>query len=313
MAVYYLSAKTISRGSERSACAAAAYCAAEKISDERTGLTFDFTNKGGVIYSEIIAPTGSPALATIRTELWNGAEQAEEKSTRRAKATTAREIIVALPHELYRDAQIALAREFALYFVNTYGVAVDFSIHEPSKEGDQRNYHVHFMLTDRRITDAGFAGKVREFNVANGGRANMTAIRKQWGEIANRFLDRAGVHNGIDHRSNKSQGLDREATIHLGVAATALERRGVVTERGNWNRNIIKINELRAKSEELDETISEQHKLGQLKATETSKPSAINMTLDEIIREAKAEAKVARELQRTLALDHSSRDRGGGR
>ena len=250
MDFFHLSAKTISRKCQ-SSCAAAAYCAAEKIKDERTGITYDYTWKGGVIYSEIFTPAGSPTWAFNRSELWNSAELAEEKSTQRAKATTAREFIIALPYELDKDAQIASAREFALYIVNTYGVVVDFSIHEPSKEGDERNFHVHFILTDRRITDAGLAGKVRELNIANGGRANIAAIREQWAEIANRFLARAGVLERIDHRSYKSQGIDREPTIHLGIAATALERRDVATERGNHNRNVAEINAIRVKLETL--------------------------------------------------------------
>ena len=67
MAIYHCSASVISRR-YRSACAAAAYCAAEKITDERTGLTHDYTRKDGVMHSEILAPAGTPAWATIRRE-----------------------------------------------------------------------------------------------------------------------------------------------------------------------------------------------------------------------------------------------------
>lgn len=387
MAIYHFNATAISRSSGRSACAAAAYRAAEKITDQRTGIIYDFTRKGGVLYSEIMAPAGSQIWAISRAELWNRAEQAEDTSTRRATATTAREFNIALPHELDSDAQLASSREFALYLVTTYCVAVDFSIHEPSKEGDTRNYHVHFMLTDRRITDAGFADKVRELNIFNGGKANIASIREQWSKIANRFLDRAGVHEGIDHRSYKSQGLNREATTHLGVAAAALERRGETSERGDRNRVAQEINTLRAKLGEVGETmhalelaetceskeaadtnhaessntliaiaecgefvsmnaeqytafsqptsagdfdpaditgrtpdsrseaaaLSEQQKLDQQKVTETLKPSATKITHEEMVKEAKAKAKAAKELRRMLALDHPSRDRSRGR
>ena len=255
MAIYHCSSTTISRGAGRSACAAAAYRAAAKITDERTGLTHDFTRKGGVLHSEIITPVESPTWATNRAKLWNCAEQAEDKSTRRATATTAREFIIALPHELDRDAQLAAAREFALYLVNTYGVTVDFSIHEPGKEGDKRNHHAHFMITDRIMTHDGFADKVRQLNIYNGGKANIALIRKQWAVIANLFLERAGVHEGIDHRSYKSQSLDLEATTHLGVAVTAMERRGEATERGDRNRAALEINTLRGEIEEVGETI----------------------------------------------------------
>ena len=255
MAIYHCNATTISRSSGRSACAAAAYRAGEKIIDERTGLIHDFTRKGGVLHSEIVAPVGASTWATNRAKLWNRAEQAEDKSTRRASATTAREFNIALPHELDREAQIASCQEFAQYIVDTYSVAVDFSIHEPSKEGDNRNRHVHFMLTDRRITESGFAAKVRELNIFGGGKANIVTIRERWAKIANCFLERGGIHEGIDHRSYKSQGINREATTHLGVIATALERRGVATERGDRNRTAQKINELREELEDAGETM----------------------------------------------------------
>ena len=274
MAIYHFSATTISRSTGRSACAAAAYRAAEKITDERTGITYDFTKKGGVLYSEINAPAGSPKWTSSRAELWNSAEQAENASTRRATATTAREFNIALPHELDRDAHIALVREFALLIVTTYGVAVDFSIHEPGKDGDQRNHHVHLMLTDRRITDVGFTVKVRELNIFNGGKANIASIREQWAGIANRFLERAGVLEGIDHRSYKSQHIDREATTHLGVAATALERRGVATERGDRNRVAQEINALRKEFEEVGETMHAQELAERYEGKEVAKIEA---------------------------------------
>lgn len=255
MTIYHLKASSIGRSKGRSACAAAAYQSADKIKDERTGITFDYTHKSRVRYSEIIAPAGSPTWTINRAELWNHAEQAEENSTRRATATTAREFVIALPHELGCDDQLILTREFAQYIVTTYGVVVDFSIHEPSREGDNRNFHAHLMLTDRRITDAGFAGKLRELNIFNGGKMNIASIREQWAKIANRFLERARVLEFIDHRSYKSQCIDRVATIHLGVATTAMERRGVATERGDWNRTVLENNALRMKFEKVRETM----------------------------------------------------------
>ena len=250
MAIYHCSVSVISRKG-RSVCAAAAYCAAEKIKDERTGITHDFTHKGGVLYSEIIAPAGSPVWATNRAELWNHAEQREEKSTRHAIATTAREFRLALPHELNSGERITLTRAFGQYLVNNYGVAVDFSIHAPDKEGDDRNFHVHMLISDRSLTDAGFAGKLRVLSPQNGGRKHLVAIRKQWAESVNSILERSGFHEFIDHRSFKSQLIDREPTIHLGVAATALERRGDVTERGNFNRKVAEINAIREERETL--------------------------------------------------------------
>lgn len=244
MAIFHFSAKTIGRSAGRSACAAAAYRAGEKITDERTGQAHDFTRKRGVVLSEIVVPFGVPSWATNRAELWNRVERAEDKSTRRAVATTAREFVIALPHELSKGEQSDLTREFARFLVAKFGLVVDFSIHEPSQRGDKRNRHAHLMLTDRRINEDGFAGKVRELNPFNGGKANLIKIRGQWAKIANCFLERARVQARIDHRSYEAQGIHRAPTIHMGGAATAMERRGEVSENGNRNRSVLEINAL---------------------------------------------------------------------
>ncbi len=287
MAIPHCSAKTISRSLGRSICAAAAYRSGGKIKDKRTGIIYDFTRKGGVLHSEIFVREGSPSWTTNRAELWNRAEQAEDKSTRRATATTARELIIALPHELDRYAQRNLAREFAQYLVITYGVAVDLCIHAPGKDADKRNDHAHLLLTDRRITEAGFADKVRELNIANGGRENIGSIREQWAKITNLFLERAGVHEKIDHRSYKSQGIDREATTHLGVAATALERRGVATKRGDRNRVAREINALREEFEKMCETMLALELAETYEVKETAEIEAIEeadaVTITELI------------------------------
>src|ERR1700726_4228532 len=98
VANYSLHVKTVSRSTGRSVVAAAAYRAAETIGDDRLGVVWDFTRKRGVLHSEIITPAGAPEWAEDRAELWNAAERAEDRSTRRSSAATGRDIIVALPH-----------------------------------------------------------------------------------------------------------------------------------------------------------------------------------------------------------------------
>ena len=77
MAIYHCSIKTVSRSGGRSAVAAAAYRAGEKLKDERCGLLCDYSRKQGVEHSEIVAPENAPAWATDREALWNAAEAAE--------------------------------------------------------------------------------------------------------------------------------------------------------------------------------------------------------------------------------------------
>lgn len=173
-------------------------------------------------------------------------EKAEDKSTRRAKATTAREFRLALPHELDDKGRLACVRAFAHYMVDTYGVVVDFSIHLADRDGDERNFHTHILVSDRRITDAGFGGKVREFNLAAGGKKHIAAIRQKWADIANEHLAAAGIDAKIDHRSYKAQWIDRDAAEHMGPAATAMERRGEGSDIGDRNREIKAGNNARA-------------------------------------------------------------------
>jgi len=72
MAIYHASTKSLSRSSGRSAVAAAAYRAADKLIDERSGQQHDYSKKGGVVHSEIIPP--SYGMTLTRSALWNAAE-----------------------------------------------------------------------------------------------------------------------------------------------------------------------------------------------------------------------------------------------
>lgn len=62
--------------------------------------------------------------------------------------------------------------------------------------------------------------------------------RQGWAEICNQALEQNGHAERIDHRSYERQGLDIIPTIHLGAAASQMEKRGIRTERGNINREI---------------------------------------------------------------------------
>ncbi|WP_089290834.1 MULTISPECIES: MobQ family relaxase [unclassified Azospirillum] len=312
MAIYHCSASTIGRSRGRSIVAAAAYRAGIALTDQRTGLLHDFTRKRGILHAEIMAPLGSPAWATDRAKLWNAAEQAEDKSTRRATATTGREFCLALPYELTRAQRLALVRAFARYMVDTYGVVVDFALHAPDRRSDDRNFHAHLLITDRRMTDAGFGEKVRELNLANGGKKNVCAIRKAWADITNRHLEMAGIDMRIDHRSYEAQWIDREATRHLGPSASAMERRGESSDVGDANRAVMARNQERAAIEaatveagkkQRDEEVKRQrraHAKAEDSATRTHDPAAILLALTER-RATFSEAELKAILKRTVS------------
>ena len=227
MAIFHLSVKTVSRSAGRSSTAAAAYRAGVEITDERTGEIHDYERKSGVESAELFLPSGSPEWATDRAKLWNAAEQSEK----RKNSTVAREFEVALPSELSADQRQELAHDFARELVKRHGFAVDAAIHAPGKDGDSKNHHAHILCTTRKLTAEGFTEKTRELDDRATGAAEVTRWREQWAGLTNAALERAGHDARVDHRSLEAQGIDREPTVHLGPSATAIERRGDVSEK----------------------------------------------------------------------------------
>ena len=232
MATYHLSAKTISRSHGRSATAAAAYRSGARITDERTGVLHDYRRRRGVEAAFLLLPANAPDWASDRARLWNAAEQAET----RKNSTVAREFEIALPAELDAEQRRRLAADFARELVLRHGCAADVAIHRPGRAGDHRNHHAHLLLTTRRLTAAGFTEKTRELDDLKSG--EIGRWRARFAEVQNARLRAAGVEARVDHRSLEAQAIDREATIHLGPAATALERRGVPTRLGESNRAV---------------------------------------------------------------------------
>ena len=240
MAIYHMTTKPISRSRGRSATAAAAYRAGERIHDERTGETHDYTRRAGVDKSgcSLVLPAG---LTMSREALWNAAEAVEK----RKDARVAREWEIALPSELTDEERRTLAHDFAKAIVDRYGVAADVCIHHPPGDGDPRNCHAHILTTTRRIDDAGTLGEKsmieredRQLR-AEGlpeGRRQVEAMRQEWERLANLALERAGHDVRIDHRSLETQGIERFPPAHLGPIVFRLEQRGVQTERGDINR-----------------------------------------------------------------------------
>ena len=232
MASYHLSAKTISRSHGRSATGAAAYRSGARIDDERTGLIHDYRRRQGVEAALLLLPAHAPDWASDRARLWNAAELAET----RKNSTVAREFEIALPAELDAEQRQRLAADFARELVARHGCAADVAIHRPGRNGDSRNHHAHILLTTRRLTAAGFTEKTRELDDLKSG--EIGRWRARFAEVQNERLREAGVEARVDHRSLEAQAIDREATIHLGPTATALERRGVPTRLGESNRAV---------------------------------------------------------------------------
>ncbi|ACS59848.1 Ti-type conjugative transfer relaxase TraA (plasmid) [Rhizobium leguminosarum bv. trifolii WSM1325] len=236
MAIYHLSMKPIARSAGRSAVASAAYRAAERLTNERDGLTHDFSNRTGVEHAEIVLPVRSSAYwAMKRSALWNAAERAEKRSD----ARIAREFEIALPHELSSDQRLVLTRAFAEDLANRYGAAVDFAIHRPGEGSDIRNSHAHLMMTTREVRETGLGDKTllereNRWLLANHlppSQLQLKDLRQAWEHLANTHLERAGLDIRIDHRSHLEAGITIEPSEHVGVHATEINRQGGAVSR----------------------------------------------------------------------------------
>lgn len=238
MAIYSLHLSVVSRGKGQSILAKAAYVSGTRLLSP-LGEIHDFTQKRGVEFSGIVLPRGIPAIN--RQDLWQAAQRAE----RRKDACEGRECRVALPAELSQNQRLALVRELANYLVREHGVACDLALHSPSKAGDQRNWHAHLLLSSRRLEcNVGawqFTTKTQEWDDRHQFRQSLSDLRQQWEQLVNHALERAG----LDARVSAGRSPDGLAQVHLGPTATALERRGVSTARGTYNRQIKALRQVR--------------------------------------------------------------------
>lgn len=243
MADYRLSVNVISRADGKSAVAAAAYRHACRLQDERTGQICDYSRKGGIAHSEIMAPDHTPDWMHDRAQLWNAVEKIET----RKNSQLSREIQLSLPHELTADQRRDLVRGFVQEQFVDRGMIADVAIHAPNPAGDERNHHAHIMLTMRELTAEGFHSKkstptARAWN----DKTLLENWRERWAHTQNRELEKHGHESRVDHRSFEAQGVDREPSQHLGYVASDMERNGKQSRIGDENREIANDNSERA-------------------------------------------------------------------
>ena len=254
MAIYHLSIKIISRGKGKSAVAASAYRSGEKIKNEYDGIVHDFTRKGGIAHTEILLPENAPQEFLDRGTLWNSVEKIEKSKN----SQLAREIEVALPKELDREKQIELIREYVKENFVKVGMCADIALHDKN----DGNPHCHILLTMRPLNEDTTWGakskkeyildenrekiklkngnyKTRKINTTDWNEQDKAEEwRKAWADITNKYLEENSIQNKVDHRSYLRQGIEQIPTIHLGVSATQMEKKGIATDRGNINREI---------------------------------------------------------------------------
>ncbi|WP_447728322.1 Ti-type conjugative transfer relaxase TraA [Sphingomonas koreensis] len=234
MAIYHFSVKIISRASGRSAVAAAAYRSALRLHDERLDRDHDFTNKSGVVHSEILLPEKAPEQFADREKLWNAVEATEK----RKDAQLSREVEFAIPRELDQAEGIELAREFVQREFVDHGMIADLNVHWDIGPDGLARPHAHVMLTMRKIGEDGFGAKVRDWNRTD----LLEQWRERWAEHVNQRLTELDINARVDHRSLEAQGIDLEPQHKIGPVASRLAAQGLVSERLQEHHTIARTN-----------------------------------------------------------------------
>lgn len=295
MAIYYFDVSSVSRSSGKksaSSVAASAYQNRARYTDERTGTTYDYTKKGGLYYSGILAPENAPeSLTASPLTLWNTIEAIEK----RKDARLAKDFKISLPIELTPEQNKALILDFAQQAFVSKGMIVDLAIHDIDTQP-----HSHIKTTTRELTPEGFGGKVREWDKMD----HIMEWRELWAKVANEHLLKAGHDITISHLTLKEQmkealeemdkTTDLEEKIKLASKAIELNRPAMKTiSKKDWGDP--KFQEIRKQEQEAKKQILKKAKNFRIKNTRELKeiqtelnkkfrPSKIYKSISEAIR-----------------------------
>jgi hypothetical protein len=196
----------------------------------------------------MLAPVSAAAWALHLGTAWNAAEASDVRKNSR----TARELIVALPAELEKPEQIKLAHQLGQDLVDRYAVAVLVAVHAPDAKSDERNVHVHLLMSTRVAGADGYGAKVRILDDQKSGPREAEAIRDRVALRINEALARNGMAHRVDPRPLRDQALSaairgdldavvelsRTPTRHQGAEASAVARRGEQSPVVTWNNEV---------------------------------------------------------------------------
>ena len=294
----------------RGADGAAAYHSGVKLNEH------DYAKKIGIVHSEVMLPKHAPESFRDSGTLWNSVEMAKKQHNEQ----TSRMVVVALPNELTPEQNINMVRDYIQRNFVGGGMCAHFSLHSghihehkdptyPFQDLAIRkdNPHVHIQLTMRPLnSDGTWANKARKEYILdkNGNRIKLprgewksrnipltdwekpeTLLkwRENWAVTVNKELERHGFDERISHKSLKDQGIDREPTIHMGHTAWNLEKKGIKTEQGEINREIMTRNKAKEMME--PEAKAEQiHKLREDYIAVDTEVSKIKQLISDIER-----------------------------
>jgi hypothetical protein len=256
-----------------SAVEQSSYISREKMHCEYDGQTYYPKYSEDLVHGEVLLPENAPEEYKDPSVLWNSVEMFDKAKD----AQLARTFRVELPNEWSYELAKEVVRDYCERNFVSKGMCVQYAIHDSENDKGQRNLHCHIMLTLRGIDEQGkWMPKQKKVYCRDENGERIPLIdkktgqqkvdkqnRKQWKfeniqlndwnsrenakiwrkditDTINAVNEKIGMtENFWEYRSFKEQGLDIVPQIHLGEKASAMERAGIRTIRGDINRDII--------------------------------------------------------------------------
>ncbi len=232
-AACHFSITALTRGKTAGPVARAAYIARCRLHDERTGQTFSYSRRSGLLEA------GAVNWVTGIERLWNESERAETRSN----ARVAREIKVSIPTELPLDEMRRLVHGFCCNLKDRYGLAAQWAIHAPrfhdrsdgrkverqyragtidqeeyfqilaDPERTNLNFHAHILksVREKDPTTGLFGEKIHSLDRGPGRASEFRDMRSEWEIRANAALQRVGSDARVDLRSYKDMAAAGDA------------------------------------------------------------------------------------------------------
>lgn len=254
----------VKRSKGQSAVDAASYISRSVLVSEYDGKTYRPKYHEDLVHCEINLPEYAPEEWLDRAVLWNSVELNEKQKN----AQLCRTLKAALPNDWSYELAEETVRDYVQRNFVSKGMCADWAIHDSVNQHGIHNLHFHLMLTLRPVEEngkwgakqrkeyildkdgnkirnksgRGFKSRAVDVNDWNE-KGNSRKWRKDLTDTINVVNDRIGLPEYWEHRSFKELGLEQEPTRHLGPIASALERKGIRTEKGDANRAIMEHNQ----------------------------------------------------------------------
>lgn len=220
--------------------ASASYRSDEALYSERTDEKIKFRNHIVKPETMILTPQHAPEWTKDRQRLWNEVDKVEKHNAKTKNPRLAKEVLLSLPNDLYREVQTELTKDFIKSEFVDKGMVADISIHRD----DMNNPHAHVLLTQRPFNSDGTWGKKTKTRTRydengdailnkNGNKVrkqerfadfDFKEVRKHWELKLNQYSEREQSLRRYDSRSFEEQGLEKIAEIPLTREEYRLEK-----------------------------------------------------------------------------------------